>query len=282
MKLTIITINRNNAAGLQNTITSIVTQSYNDYEYIVIDGASTDESLSIINEFSDKINYWVSEPDTGIYNAMNKGIKIAKGDYLLFLNSGDWIYSSSVLENVFKLGRTEDVLYGSQIVHLKNNQELFREYPEYIHLGHLFRFGLPHQATFIKKHLFNNGYYNEDYKYVADLDFIVKQFMIYNCTSYRLNMIICHFDGLGISSIQDKNCKFEEKIIFKKIFNYRLIAFLEETDKLIDISKFPLYQYVEIFSKFPKYQRLVKRIMKLILIITNHKNLIPKTSKEQW
>lgn len=79
MKLSIITINRNNAAGLRRTIESVVSQTYTDFEYIIIDGASTDGSVEVIKEYSDKITYWVSEPDTGIYNAMNKGILKAQG-----------------------------------------------------------------------------------------------------------------------------------------------------------------------------------------------------------
>ena len=89
MKLSIITINRNNAAGLRRTIESVVSQTYTEFEYIIIDGASTDESVDVIKEYADKITFWVSEPDNGIYNAMNKGILKAKGEYLLFLNSGD-------------------------------------------------------------------------------------------------------------------------------------------------------------------------------------------------
>jgi len=279
MKLSIITINRNNAEGLRKTIESVVSQTFTDYEYIIIDGASTDGSVGVIKQYADKITYWVSEPDKGIYNAMNKGIKVATGEYLQFLNSGDWLYSNIILDAVFKLNRIEDILYGSQIVHL-GDVKILREYPEYIHLGHLYRFGLPHQATFIKRQMFAHEYYNEDYKFVADLEFLVKQFMINNCTSYKLDMIICNFDGRGISSIQEQNAKLEEKRIFEGIYHERMIAFFEESDELMSISAYPLYPYVEIFARFPKLQRLVKRFMKLILILTNHKDLIPKAPRE--
>ncbi|MDR2910496.1 MAG: glycosyltransferase [Bacteroidales bacterium] len=95
MKLSIITINLNNVAGLQKTIESVVKQTFTDYEYIVIDGGSTDGSADIIKQHANKITYWVSEPDKGIYNAMNKGIRVAKGEYCLFLNSGDWLINSN-------------------------------------------------------------------------------------------------------------------------------------------------------------------------------------------
>jgi glycosyltransferase involved in cell wall biosynthesis len=279
-KFSIITINLNNAEGLRKTIESVVSQTLTDYEYIIIDGASTDGSVDVIKQYEDKISYWVSEPDNGIYNAMNKGIKVAQGEYLQFLNSGDWLRSNTILEEVFILNRTEDILYGSQIVHLRNNLEVLRKYPEDIHLGHLYRFGLPHQATFIKRKLFINEHFNEDYKYVADLEFLVKQFMIHSCTSYKLNIIICHFDGTGISSTQEQDAKLEEKRIFEGIYPLRMIKFFDESDRLMTISTYSLYPYVEIFARFPKYQRLVKRFMKLILILTNHKALIPKAPKE--
>ena len=88
IKISIITVNFNNTEGLQRTVKSVVNQRFSGYDFVIIDGASTDGSVEIINENSSKINYWVSEPDNGIYNAMNKGLKIAQGEYLLFLNSG--------------------------------------------------------------------------------------------------------------------------------------------------------------------------------------------------
>jgi glycosyltransferase involved in cell wall biosynthesis len=89
MKLSVITINYNNAIGLRKTIESVVNQTFRDYEYIIIDGGSTDGSVDVIKEYADKIDYWVSEPDKGIYNAMNKGVAAAHGEYTNFLNSGD-------------------------------------------------------------------------------------------------------------------------------------------------------------------------------------------------
>ena len=89
MKLSVITINFNNRDGLRKTIESVVNQTYNDFEYIIIDGGSTDGSVDVIKEYADRIDYWVSEPDKGIYNAMNKGIDVAKGEYCIFMNSGD-------------------------------------------------------------------------------------------------------------------------------------------------------------------------------------------------
>ena len=89
MKLSIITVNYNDAKGLERTIKSVISQSYHDFEFIVIDGGSSDESQDIIQKYERHIDYWVSEPDGGIYQGMNKGLRQAKGDYVNFMNSGD-------------------------------------------------------------------------------------------------------------------------------------------------------------------------------------------------
>ena len=99
MKFTVITINYNNADGLRQTILSVVGQTCDDYEYVIIDGGSTDGSVEVIKEREDKISYWVSEKDGGIYNAMNKGVKAARGEYLIFMNSGDIFYDNKVLSD---------------------------------------------------------------------------------------------------------------------------------------------------------------------------------------
>lgn len=111
-QISIITINYNNASGLRKTIKSVIEQTHNDYEYIIIDGASNDSSKDIIQEHQQYIHYWCSEKDTGIYNAMNKGIQKASGEYLLFLNSGDALNDSMVLSDIQKLLSGEDIIYG--------------------------------------------------------------------------------------------------------------------------------------------------------------------------
>ena len=99
MKYSIITVNLNNACGLEDTIISVFNQTCHDYEFLIIDGGSTDNSRTIIEQYQNQINYWVSEPDNGIFNAMNKGIKASRGEYLIFMNSGDCFYNGKVLED---------------------------------------------------------------------------------------------------------------------------------------------------------------------------------------
>ena len=115
IKLTIITINFNHAEGLKRTIDSIVNQTFTDYEWIVVDGGSTDGSKELIEQYKDHFAWWCSEPDKGVYNAMNKGITHAMGEYINFMNSGDIFATPTILEEIFSTPRTADILYGRMV-----------------------------------------------------------------------------------------------------------------------------------------------------------------------
>src|SRR5687768_8039033 len=120
MKVSIITINLNNAADLKLTIESILNQTYKDFEFIIIDGGSTDGSLDLIKQNEDKITSWISEKDKGIFNAMNKGILKATGEYLIMLNAGDLFHDPKVLQDIFEgKNHTEDILYGNALLESK-------------------------------------------------------------------------------------------------------------------------------------------------------------------
>src|SRR5574344_640072 len=136
MTLTIITINRNNADGLKKTLKSVASQICKNYEHIIIDGASTDESVQIIKDYvaSDagkNVSYWVSENDTGVYNAMNKGIKHAKGEYCLFLNSGDWFINDNIIRQISTARYNDDIIYFDAIVTCRN-KKIKLTYPDKI------------------------------------------------------------------------------------------------------------------------------------------------------
>ena len=103
MKVSVITISYNAVSVIEDTIQSVLNQSYKDIEYIIIDGGSTDGTVDIIKKYQDKINYWVSEPDNGIYDAMNKGIDKATGEWINFMNAGDYFHSNLTLENFIPL-----------------------------------------------------------------------------------------------------------------------------------------------------------------------------------
>jgi glycosyltransferase involved in cell wall biosynthesis len=212
-----MTINFNNAFGLRKTIESVVTQTFSNYEYIIIDGGSNDGSADVIKKNSDIISYWVSESDKGIYNAMNKGIKAARGEYLLFLNSGDSLIDENILSIVFSRNHTEDFLYGDCMV-LDNetgNNSIWKK-PEVLDWSNAFTVMLNHQSMFIKRDLLTEEKYNEtEYKIIADWAHWFKHIYINNASYYYLNRVISLYDTSGISSQADGNMKmYEDKIKF--------------------------------------------------------------------
>ena len=203
-KVSIITINLNNAVGLAKTIKSIVTQNFIDYEYIVIDGGSSDGSLGIIKDYENRLSYWSSEPDNGIYNAMNKGIKIATSEYCLFLNSGDFLVNSNVLSNVFSNYEDVDILYGDLILQNSIGQRL-QKFPDELTFYWLYSEFLGHASTHIKRSLFEKiGYYNENYKIVSDWEFFLISLAKYNCSSQHISFPISVLEEGGISN--NVNC----------------------------------------------------------------------------
>lgn len=170
-KLSIITINLNNATGLRKTIESVVCQTFKDYEYIIIDGGSTDGSVDVIQEHADKISYWVSEPDSGIYNAMNKGILKANGDYCLFLNSGDYLNHRDALLRILDSSDNEDLIYWDIVTDdgLYIKQEAILTVYKFIYST------IGHPASLIRRKLFFLvGLYNEKNRIVSDWEFFLK------------------------------------------------------------------------------------------------------------
>lgn len=224
LKLSIITVNLNNADGLRKTIDSVINQAYTNFEHIIIDGGSTDESVEVIKEYEalykekQRHLYWVSEPDKGIYNGMNKGIKVAKGEYCQFLNSGDELVKSTILEKVTNDNNDKDILYGN-IINKKETKILNEvKYPKSISLVLLAKGALGHPAMFIKKELFDKfGYYNENYKIVSDWEFYSKSFLKHNCSYYHLNYPISYFDIDGISNNSLNNNVIKDEMFAAKL-----------------------------------------------------------------
>lgn len=225
MKLSIITINYNNKDGLQRTIDSVTCQTWKDYEWIVIDGGSTDGSKELIEQYQEHFAYWCSEPDNGIYNAMNKGAAKAKGEYLLFLNSGDALYNKNVLQQVDDLHLDTDIISGQ--VERMDNHQLLRIYDESI-LMQLYQDTLNHQGTFIKRKLFNNLKYDENYKIVSDWKFWLEAIIWRNATIEVISLLVAKQDVTGISSACNPVHRQERKSI-KDIFFPILLQ--EELDK---------------------------------------------------
>ncbi len=217
-KLSIITINLNNVIGLRKTIDSVVNQTFTDLEHIIIDGGSIDGSVEIIKDYeasNDLANrlFWVSEIDKGIYNAMNKGIKQASGEYCLFLNSGDELIAPDSISKSIIQSENNDLII-NDLVYTKDDIKIVQHLPHSISMRFLSYSNIPHCSTFIKSDLFERfGYYDESFKIVSDHLFFLQLFLI-----HRVSFIITHipltlFDTNGISSSENfKKIGYEERL----------------------------------------------------------------------
>lgn len=195
--LSIITINYNNDKGLQATIQSVISQTFHDFEYLIIDGGSTDESVVYIESQTNKIDFWVSEPDNGIYSAMNKGIAKSNGEYLLFLNSGDILNGANALKNFIEHQNFHgDIIYGDYKFEIGG-----KVYPDNLSPLFFVRTSLPHQSTFFKREVFDiMGFYEERYKIVADRAFYIKCFLSNQFVFKHINYPLTVFDLSGVSN----------------------------------------------------------------------------------
>lgn len=251
MKYSIITINYNNKDGLKKTIQSVLGQTYHDYEFIIIDGGSTDGSVEVIKQNADHIDYWVSEPDGGRYPAMNKGIKQAKGDYLNFMNSGDTFHSSTVLEDISKMNLTEDIITGGIYDSEKDVSHIIK--PQEVTLLTMFKNTFNHQATFIKKELFDKRLYDEDYVIQSDAKFNYQSIIYDNCSIRIIDYIVADYDFNGISSnlaLVDK----EWDLLLTELFPKRI---LQDYKKMFTPDEVPLVRLLSDLKKSPSIQRWV-------------------------
>ena len=233
MKLSIITINYNNKKGLQETIDSVISQTFKDFEWIVIDGGSTDGSRELIEQNARHIAYWCSEKDGGIYNAMNKGIRKASGDYCLFLNSGDCLADSNIVDQVFNHELDKDIVFGYMLDSFAK-KSLMDLKTDNLSLVDLLQKSLPHPASFIKRELFAKiGMYDETYKIVSDWKFFLQAIVIENVSLKYIPLAISIFDTSGISS-QIKRSK-EYQMVLEDLFPPRILKDLPLAVSLSEI-----------------------------------------------
>lgn len=228
-KLSIITVNLNNAAGLQKTMESVFCQTFTDYEYIIVDGGSIDGSKELIEKHQNKFVYAVSEKDKGIYNAMNKGINKSNGEYLFFLNSGDFLYSDTSLSTFFNSENGEDILYAN-ILKIRIHDEIIKCCPSILSFSYFLQESLPHQSTIIKKTVFDKtGLYNENLKIVADWEVVMNAVCLYQATYKHIDYCLTVFHANGISSdpSQQDLLKNERRVVISKYYG----AFMQDYDK---------------------------------------------------
>ena len=241
MKLSIITINFNNRDGLQRTINSVLSQSFKDFEWIVIDGGSTDGSRNLLEIYKKYFSYWCSEPDKGVYNAQNKGISVAKGEYILY---GDW-------------------------VHRYSNSEKIQYAPHEMSLIYIFTDNICHQAMFIRSSLLRQKGYDENMKIFSDWKRWREAVLARNTFQY-VPHVICKFDAGGISGTPSQQNAYERQLLYdaipkefkssvnehaklkEKLYRYDNNSFMKETYNLV--FERPLYcHFIRLNLLFLKY-----------------------------
>lgn len=263
MKLSIITVNLNNREGLQRTIDSVICQTFRDFEWIVIDGGSTDGSRELIEQYADHFAYWVSEPDKGIYNAMNKGIKVAKGEYLQFLNSGDYLYNKATLEKCMMSHDNADIIYGNLYLTDSGTSQLLT-YPDKLTLRFFLNETLCHNATFIKRDILQQVYYNEHNKLVSDWEFYLSQ-AIKNKTFSHINEPVIYYDMHGISSSNQQKLEEERQQVIAKTYPQMLLEDYKYMHQLeVQLNNIQVKQVIIYQNKKRLYHKLITSCLMLI------------------
>lgn len=232
MKLSIITINRNNAAGLEKTMSSVASQTFKDFEYIVIDGASTDGSVEAIKKLEHEFAHlrWVSESDTGIYNAMNKGIRMASGEYVQVLNSGDCLAADDVTERMLSALEEKGnpgILYGNMIKCFPDGRQMLDRCfaGEDVTMMGMYMGSLNHDSSYISRDLFEKyGFYDENLKIVSDWKWFLQAIIWGGEKPQYVDLNVTLYDMTGISETNKELDKAERKLVLEQLFPKTVLA----------------------------------------------------------
>lgn len=253
-KCSVITVCRNEVSRIEGTCRSVVAQTCKNYEWIVIDGGSNDGTLQILERYKDHMAVLISEKDHGIYQAMNKGIREATGEYVIFLNGGDSFHHDEVLQEVFSCSEYTrgggDVLYGDAWL-VKNMENVFWCVPE--NLISPFYFidrTIPHQSAFIRRELFRQyGYYDEKFRICSDVKFWI--ILTLNKRTFRhISNVVCNMDGHGLSSVRRDLALKEHVSLASEYFHMR---------ELVDYRSFFPVCWYKILGIIPVIKIIEKR-----------------------
>lgn len=209
VKISVVTVCYNAVKELERTMLSVLNQTYDNVEYIVIDGGSTDGTVEIIKKYADRLAYWVSEPDKGIYDAMNKGIKVATGEWINFMNAGDSFVDERVINNITKsIKSNTDVFFGDIIVERHN--EIYRIISNCNHLDNpkLCSMGFNHQSAFVKTQVAKKEPFSLKYKFASDFNMMY----ILHSNGYSFQYIpiaVANYDTSGVSSTNARKHRLE-------------------------------------------------------------------------
>jgi glycosyltransferase involved in cell wall biosynthesis len=289
MLLSIITINYNNVSGLQKTVESVLAQTSTKFEYIIVDGASTDGSVEYLNTQYSKLNTQnyklITEPDTGIYNAMNKGIRLAKGEYIHFLNSGDWLVDEQVVEMMleevrsseFRVSSSEleekssanknavDIWVGKVISIRPDGKKRYKPYNNTpVSLYTFYRGTIEHTSAYIRRELFNTyGLYDENLRIVSDWKWYLQVAGLNHARVEFANIYVSYFDTSGISSTNQLLDKQERRHVLEELIPAPILADYDahsfDIEQMKRLKKHPIvYKLVwfieRVFFKFEKWK----------------------------
>lgn len=262
MRLSIITINLNNLDGLKKTIDSIMSQTWRDFEWIIVDGGSTDGSKNLIEQTAanpdSNISWWCSEPDKGIYNAMNKGIRHANGEYLSFMNSGDCFYERDTLHTSIGGERNNidvDVFWGNWAIQTNNSVKKM-QLPESVDILFFYKSNICHQASFVKRKCLSESGYDERYKILADWK-KWHELLLCGCSFKKINAFVCIVESGGISQCLLEEGHKEYSSFMSELYPVQIIDLLEEM-YVINEQK-PARAIIQLISS----RRLFKRLFNL-------------------
>ena len=261
-KYTIITINYNNGKELRRTIESVINQTLTDFEYVVIDGGSTDDSVSIIKEYADRIDFWISECDKGVYNAMNKGLSHAHGEYVNFMNSGDSFYSPTVLEEIDSEIGDADILFGNVCNSLSGRRYGGIKADSEVTFLTLKKEIICHQGTFYRRTIFERHPYDESLKLIADWKVNVQAIVFDNCKVKVVDTIVANYDLTGMSSTQSQLHAEERKRVMAELFPERI---LKDYEHLYTESEMPIVGLLPELKKRGRVQKIIYLFAKYVL-----------------
>ena len=262
MSICVITINRNNREGLLNTIQSVVSQIVPPDEFIIIDGASTDGSANLLTEYSKSITYSVSEPDNGIYNAMNKGVAAATSDYCIFMNSGDCFCGPDVIQKLKESEVSADIICG--------NARLLEEPPrikkpfEDITLRDLYKGSICHQSALIRTRLLREHPYDEALKIVADRKFFLQTLVLEGASYSTVDINIVDYDINGFSARNRFESEQEWKNVLWSAIPHRILDdYGKEQDGLLHSNNNYDSLFFEIGKR--KWRKPIYQLAKVVL-----------------
>ncbi len=254
MKFSIITVCKNSSDTIENTILSVLNQAFKGFEHIIIDGVSTDGTLDVVNKYRDKIAVVISEPDNGLYDAMNKGIRYSSGDYIFFLNSDDMFLDGSVLQKAANSveNNKKELLYGDQAFvnnGLRKHNKLNKIY--------LMKNTPCQPATFYRRDVFDKyGDFDTNFKIVSDQEWFLRAFLHHNVSRYYLGFAVTIFNSGGIST----SLKREEELNRERDEMFRRYFSESERKKLEFLSK-----YLRCFTTFPVIRQVLNMFFKFEL-----------------